>query len=106
LTSGGGGEGTRDTAIPAALPELAAEAAPLLLLLLLLLELARGVCCGEQSLTTGNLASKKPKTSDKIFYNAQHHASATVIQHGSRLKPLPSSMSSSPGWAHSKTRYF
>jgi hypothetical protein len=78
LTSGGGGEGTRDTAIPAALPELAAEAAPLLLLLLLLLlELARGVCCGEQSLTTGNLASKNPKTSDKIFYNAQHHASAS-----------------------------
>jgi hypothetical protein len=41
--------------MPAALPELAAEAAPLLLLLLLVLELARGVCCGEHSLTTGNL---------------------------------------------------
>jgi hypothetical protein len=40
--------------MPAALPELAAEAAPLLLLLLVL-ELARGVCCGEHSLTTGNL---------------------------------------------------
>jgi hypothetical protein len=35
--------------MPAALPELAAEAVPLLL------ELARGVCCGEHSLTTGNL---------------------------------------------------
>jgi hypothetical protein len=39
--------------MPAALPELAAEAG-ILLLLLLVLELARGVCCGEHSLTTGN----------------------------------------------------
>jgi hypothetical protein len=48
--------------MPAALPELAAEGVPLLLLLLLLLlelELDRGVCCGEHSLTTGNLCDQR-----------------------------------------------
>jgi hypothetical protein len=55
--------------MPAALPELAAEAAPLLLLLLLLLvlELARGVCCGEHSLTTGNLRRRNTHQTFRPF---------------------------------------
>jgi hypothetical protein len=65
--------------MPAVLPALAADVAPVLLLLLLLLlvlELARGVCCGEHSLTTGNLRrSNAPSHHLTILHTLWRHAS-------------------------------